>query len=427
MLPFFLFGSFIVLALMGVPLFFALLAATTGVVFILHLDLPMNIVFLSLISGVEPYILLAVPLFILVGGLLGRGGMGKRLLRLAIATMGWMPGGYGVSTILTCMMFGGVSGSALADTAAVGSLVIPEMKRKGYGAGFSAILLAVAGTIPLLMPISIPFLVYAYISGVALPNLIIAGIIPAMLLTAALMLVAAWYGLRTGVDPGARTSVREVWAAFKDAFPALLMPGIIVGGIASGKFIPSSAAAVAVVYGLLISIYYYKEIRWADLPSMMLRAFIVSATVLLVIGATDSLGWLMTAEQVATQMANMVNHVAHHQWEFLAMLNVILLMLGILIEPLPAMLLTAPIFMPIAQHYHITLVHLGVIMVANLSIALAHPPVGGTLFISARLADAEMGDIVRNMWGVLGAGIVSVLLITYWPWLTSFLPAMLHR
>ena len=415
-----LFLGFFVLALVGVPLMYSLLVATVGAIVIGNLGHPLETIFLSFIGGVEPFILIAVPLFIFAGEILSSGGVGRRIVDFARALLGFLPGGLGVVTVASCLMFGGVSGSAIADTAAIGSLVIPAMIQRGYSRGFAAALLAVAGTLALLMPLSIPFLVYAFISGVSMRQLSMAGIVPGLIAAVALMAVCVWHGRRTGCDSGdARLSAREVWTATRAAGPALLMPLIIVGGIWSGFFTPTESAAVAVVYGVAVSLVLYRDITVRDLPRLLVNAFQTSATVMLVIGATGALAWLITAEQVAVQMAAWIKLVASEPWMFLLLVNVILLLLGIFIEPLPALLLTAPLLLPLAKTFNVDLVHLGVVMTANLAIALYTPPVGGTLFVAAKLAKAGIGEITRALWPLLVAAIAALLVITYVPSLTT--------
>ena len=263
MLALTLFGVFFVIALAGVPLLFAILTTTVGIIWWQGLGHPLETIFLSFIGGVEPFILLAVPLFIFAGELLAQGGVGKRIVEFARVLFGWLPGGLGVVTVISCTLFGGVSGSAIADTAAIGSLVIPAMVARGYSRGFAAALLAVAGTLALLMPLSIPFLIYAFISGVSMRTLSMAGLLPALVSALALIAVCMWHGKRTGCDNGdARSTPAQIWAATRDAGPALLMPVIIIGGIWTGMFTPSESAAIAVVYGLVVSLFYYRDLRW---------------------------------------------------------------------------------------------------------------------------------------------------------------------
>ncbi len=426
MLSLVIFGSFFALALMGVPLMVALLATTAGIVSVYGMQYPLESVFLSFIGGVEPFILIAVPLFVFTGEILAQGGVGKRIVEFSNVLFGWLPGGLGVVTVISCLLFGGVSGSAIADTAAIGSLVIPAMLARGYSRGFAAALVAVAGTLALLMPLSIPFLVYAFVSGVSMRTLSMAGLVPAMLSGAALIGVCMWHGKKTGVDPGGKpASLGVIAKAGYSAGPALLMPVFIVGGIWSGYFTPTEAAAVAVAYGLVVSIFLYKDMSFKDIPHLLLKAFMTSATVMLVIGATGALAWLITAEGVAQQLADWVGSVAQVKWVFLVMLNVALVLLGIFIEPLPALLMAAPLFLPLAMAFQMDLVHMGVIMTANLAIALYTPPVGGTLFVAAKLANATIGEITRHLWLMMAVTFSIVMLITYVPALTSWLPRLL--
>ena len=419
--------AFFAVALAGVPLMYALIGTTVGAIVVAGLTYPTEAIYLSFIGGVEPFILIAVPLFIFAGEILSSGGVGKRIVAFARALLGFLPGGLGVVTVASCLMFGGVSGSAIADTAAIGSLVIPAMVQRGYSRGFAAALLAVAGTLALLMPLSIPFLVYAFMSGVSMRQLSMAGIVPAIIAAFALMIVCMWHGRRTGCDNGeGRLSGREVWRATVAAGPALAMPLIIIGGIWSGVFTPTESAAVAVVYGLVVSLAFYRDLSVRDLPRLIVNAFQTSATVMLVIGATGALAWLITAEQVAVQLADWIKVVAREPWMFLLLVNVVLLLLGLFIEPLPALLLTAPLLLPLAQVFRIDLVHLGVVMTANLAIALYTPPVGGTLFVAARLARAGIGEITRALWPLLGASIVVLLVITYVPSLTRIVWQLLQ-
>ena len=426
MLALLLFGAFFVIALAGVPLLYALLATTVGVIWALGLQHPLETIFLTFIGGVEPFILLAVPLFIFAGELLARGGVGKRIVAFARVLFGWLPGGLGVVTVVSCMLFGGVSGSAIADTAAIGSLIIPAMIQRGYSRGFAGALLAVAGTLALLMPLSIPFLIYAFVSGVSMRALSMAGLVPAIASAIALIAVCVWHGRKTGCDNGdERATLAQIWAATKDAGPALLMPVIIIGGIWSGLFTPSESAAVAVFYGLLVSLALYKDLSWRDIPQLLLNAFMMSATVMLVIGATGAMAWLITVEQVAVQMADWVKLVATEPWMFLLLFNICLLLLGIFIEPLPALLLSAPLFLPLAKSFGMDMVHIGVVMTANLAIALYTPPVGGTLFVAARLSGATIGEITKHLWPLMGATFAVVLLVTYFPQLSLWLPRLI--
>ena len=427
MLALTLFGIFFALALAGVPLVYAILISTVGTIWFESLPHPLEGIFLSFIGGVEPFILLAIPLFIFAGELLVQGGVGKRLVEFCRVLIGWLPGGLGVVTVVSCTLFGGVSGAAIADTAAIGSLTIPAMVARGYSRGFSAALLAVAGTLALLMPLSIPFLVYAFISGVSMRDLSMAGLLPALALALALIAMCIWYGKRSGCDVGgARSTPAQIWAAARDAGPALIMPIIIVGGIWLGVFTPSESAAVAVMYGLAISLVYYKELSWRSIPQMLLNAFMTSATVMLVIGATGAMAWLITVEQLAVHMADWIEMVSTEPWIFLLCFSTCLLLLGIFIEPLPAMLLSGPLLLPLARECGMDMVHIGVVMTATLSMALYTPPVGGTLFVAAKLAKAGMGEVTAALWPLMAAALAILVLVMFFPQASLWLPGLIR-
>lgn len=424
-----LFAVFFVIALAGVPLMYGLLATTMGAIGLRNLGYPTESIMLTFLGGVETYVLIAVPLFLFAGEILAKGGAGKRIVNFTQSILGFLPGGLGVVTVVSCLLFGGISGSAIADTAAIGSLVIPMMVQKGYPRAFTAALLAVAGTLALLMPLSIPFLVYSFISGVSMRELSMSGMIPAFISALALIIVCMRFGLKSGCDKGGcLSSLAEIWKAFKDAAFAILMPVIIVGGIWSGTFTPTEAAAVAVVFGLVISLFIYKDISYKEIPGLLFNAFKTSATVMLVIGATGCLAWLITAEQVAAQIAQWVATVATQPWMFLILVNISLFILGVFIEPLPAMMLAAPLFIPLAMFFKVDMVHFGVIFVGNLAIALYTPPVGGTLFVAAKLAKAGIGDISKRLIPLMAIMLIIIIIITYIPASTSVIrDFMFHR
>ncbi len=410
------FGAFVILTLLGVPLVYGLLLATAGAIWWNGLGHPLTSVFLSYIGGVESFVLIAVPLFMLAGEILSRGGVGLRIVTFATKLLGFLPGGLGISTVTSCLIFGGVSGSAIADTAAIGSVMTPAMIRKGYSPAFAGALMSTAGTLAIVMPPSIPMLVYAFVSGASVRDLFIAGVVPAVLFAIGLSLDCVRVGKRTGCDNGdARAPASEIWTAFIAAFPALLMPVIILGGIWSGYFTPTEAAAVAAAYGLFVSMVIYKDLKPRDLPALLLKSFTTSAVVMVVIGATSCLAWLITVEQVPVQLADLVTHYATSQWTFLLLVNAALLALGCFIEPVPALILAAPLLVPLASAFKIDPVHLGLIMTCNLAIGLYTPPVGGTLMVGARLAGVGMVSVLRPLLPQATISVFILLIVTYFP------------
>lgn len=410
------FGLFILLALVGVPLVYGLLLSTAAMIWWNDLGHPLTAVFLSYIGGVESFVLIAVPLFMLAGEILSRGGVGLRIVNFATKLLGFLPGGLGISTVTSCLIFGGVSGSAIADTAAIGAVMTPAMKRKGYSPAFAGALMSTAGTLAVVMPPSIPMLVFAFVSGASVRDLFIAGVVPAVIFAIGLSYECVRVGRKTGCDNGSvRASGKEIWAAFLSALPALLMPVIILGGIWSGYFTPTEAAAVAAAYGLFVSMVIYRDLKPRDLPALFLKSFTTSAVVMVVIGATSCLAWLITVEQVPVQIADLVTHYATSPWMFLLLVNIAMLVLGCFIEPVPALILAAPLLVPLSVAFKIEPVHLGLIMTCNLAIGLYTPPVGGTLMVGQRLAGVTMGEVLPPLMRMMAISIAILMVITYVP------------
>jgi C4-dicarboxylate transporter DctM subunit len=405
---------FFALALLGMPLVWALLFTAVTTIWIFGQGYPLEAIFLSYISSVEPLHLAAIPLFIFTGELITQGGVGKRLIDFARSLLAFMPGGLGVVTVSACTMFGSVSGSAVADSAAIGSIMVPRMAEQGYPRAFAGALIAVAGTIGVLMPLSIPLLVYGFVGNVSIRELLVSGVLPAFTLAFALILLCVWKGRTLGCDLGsAMPSRSEIWRSFVAILPASGMPVVILGGILSGIFTPTEAASVAVFYGLILAVLVYREVKPAQVPGMLLQSFRTSAVVMLVVGATGALSWLITVEQIPANLAQAILSIADNKYVFLLLLNIALILVGIFLEPLPSLMLTAPLFIPTAKALGIDPVHLGLIMVFNLVIGLYTPPVGGTLFVAAKIARVGMVAISRELIPMFVIALFVLLIVTY--------------
>jgi C4-dicarboxylate transporter DctM subunit len=405
---------FFALALLGMPLVWALLLTTVATISIFGMSYPLEAIFLSYISSVEPLHLAAIPLFIFTGELITHGGVGKRLINFARSLLAFMPGGLGVVTVSACTMFGSVSGSAVADSAAIGSIMVPRMAEQGYPRAFAAALIAVAGTIGVLMPLSIPLLVYGFVGNVSIRELLVSGVFPAFTLAFVLILLCVWKGRSLGCDLGGEMPSRaDIWKSFLAILPASGMPVVILGGILTGIFTPTEAASVAVFYGLILALFVYREVTLAQIPGMMLQSFRTSAVVMLVVGATGALSWLITVEQIPANLAQSILDIADNKYVFLFLLNLALILVGIFLEPLPSLMLTAPLFIPAAKAFGIDPVHLGLIMVFNLVIGLYTPPVGGTLFVAAKIARVGMVAISRELIPMFILALCVLFLVTY--------------
>ncbi len=407
---------FLVTVFLGVPLVWAILLTAIVPILVFDLGYPLQALYLNFIGGVEPNHFLAIPLFIVAGELMSRGGVGLRIIGFARAAFGFMPGGLGMVVVGASMIFGGISGSAIADSAAIGSVMIRNMAKEGYDKAFAAGLVAAAGTIGIIIPPSIPMLIYGFVGNVSVADLFLAGMIPGLIFGLAFMVVCYHVGRSTGCDPGGRTTTRgELFRSFIGTAPALFMPVLILGGIFSGWVTPTEAAAVAVVYGLVVTTIVYGDFHLRDLPGLLIDAFVTSAVVMVVIGATTVLGWLITLEQMPQILVRFVEDVSSGPWVFLLLVNVVLLVLGLVLDPVPAILLTAPLFLPTAQSFGVDPVHLGVIMTCNVAVGLFTPPVGATLYVASRISGVGVLTIARAMALLYLAAILALLLVTYVP------------
>lgn len=416
MILLFICAVFLATIFIGVPLVWAILITAVLPIFVFDLGYPLQAVFLNFIGGVEPNHFIAIPLFIVAGELMGRGGVGQRIIDFAKAAFGFLPGGLGFVVVGASMLFGGISGSAIADSAAIGSVMIPNMAKQGYKRAFAGGLVAAAGTIGIIIPPSIPMLIYAFVGNVSVADLFIAGIVPGLIFGLVFMAVCYYVGKKTGCDPGGhRTSKRELWNAFLASAPALFMPILILGGIFGGIVTPTEAAAVAVVYGVLVTVGFYRDFKIRELPRLIIDSFVTSAIVMVVIGATSVLGWLITLEQLPLILVDFVQSVSSDQIMFLLLVNVVLLILGLVLDPVPAILLTAPLFIPTAMSFGVDPIHLGVIMTCNVAVGLFTPPVGATLYVASRISGVGVLSIARSMAPLYLVAITALLLVTYFP------------
>lgn len=407
---------FLCTIMLSIPLVWAILITAILPIFVFDLGFPLQAVYLNFISGVEPNHFIAIPLFIFAGELMGRGGVGQRIIEFAKEAFGFLSGGLGFVVVGASMLFGGISGSAIADSAAIGSVMIPNMAKQGYDKAFSGGLVAAAGTIGIIIPPSIPLLIYGFVGNVSVADLFLAGVVPGLLFGCSFMGVCYYVGKSTGCDPGGRkTSASALWRAFVRSFPALLMPVLILGGIFGGLVTPTEAAAVAVVYGFFVTVILYRDFSIRDMPKLIVDSFVTSAIVMVVIGATSVLGWLITLEQLPQILAEFINSISDSPFTFLLLVNIVLLLLGLVLDPVPAILLTAPLFIPTAAAYGVDPVHLGIIMTCNVAVGLFTPPVGATLYVASRISGVGVLSIARAMAPLYLAAIFSLLLVTYIP------------
>lgn len=415
-----LFGLLLMLFLINVPVAVALGLASM-IVLMVQDNVPLMVIVQKMFTSTDSFTLMAVPFFILAGKLMESGGISKRLINFSSTLVGSLHGGLAMVSIVTCMFFAAISGSAAATTAAVGSILIPAMVKRGYDKSFSTAIQAAGGTIGVMIPPSVPLILFGVIAGASIGDLFIAGIIPGVFVGMSLILVAYFISRKRGYGKEERSSLKEVASAFKSAILAILMPVIILGGIYGGIFTPTEGSVVAVVYGLIVGLLIYKEIKWKDLPDIFISSAITSSVILFIISCASIFGFLLTREQIPAQISEGMLGITSNAIMILIIINVILLIVGTFLETSAAIVIMAPILVPIASAAGMDLVHFGVIMVVNLAIGMITPPVGINLFVASNIANIRLEHIVRAIMPFIIVLIIDVLILSFMPSISLFL------
>ncbi|UCR88751.1 TRAP transporter large permease [Mycetocola spongiae] len=434
-----LLGNFFLALLARIPVGFALALASFITLWIMS-DVPLTVGAQRVVAGMTPFPLLAIPLFVLAGGLMNAGGITKRLLNLADAVVGGMRGGLAQANVLSSLMFGGISGSAVADVSSFGRILIPAMKQRNYTAAFSAAVSAAAPVVSPLMPPSIAMIVYGVVSGTSIGKLFFAGLIPAFLYIALLMITVHLVVRKRGFTDEALLEAKgdlsrigktapadrpRFWRSLYEAIPALLMPVIILVGIRFGIFTPTEAAAVAVLYSLIVGAFLYRELKIKNLIHSLVDSSMVVGLIMLVLAAAQLYSWALTQGRVPQALANGLFSVTENPLVLLLLINVLLIVIGMFLEANAAVIILTPILFPLAIEMGVDPVHLGVIIVGNLGIGLITPPVGLTLMLSAEIARVNMVSAIRAVWPFLITSGIFLLLITYIPQISLWLPGWL--
>ena len=374
---------------------------------------------------VDSFPLMAVPYFILAGELMERGGISLRLVKFAVALVGRIRGGLCLATVLASMIFAGVSGSGAADTAAIGSLTIPAMIKKGYPRGFAAALQAVAGSLGPIIPPSIFMLIYAAIANLSPARMFLGGIIPGILMGLGFMALSYAYSVRHGYGAETAAGWREIFHATIDASWALVSPVIILGGILGGVFTATEAGVIAVVYALFVGIFIYGEIRWSDLPTALVKAALTTSIVMFVVAASGIFGWLLAAARAPVVAAEFLTSLTDSRFMIFLIVIVFLLIVGGLMEEAASIIILVPVLHPLAVRFGINELHWGVILSMTLVVGAVTPPVASFLFIATAIAKTTLGDASRNIWVFLAVMVGVILLSVIFPGLVLFLPRVL--
>lgn len=421
-----LFGVFSVLLVIGTPVAFCLGIASFATV--LYMGLPPVVVFQQLNAGMNAFAMMAIPFFIFAGDLMIRGGIAERLIRFAASLVGHLRGGLGQVNIVASTFFGGVSGSAIADASAVGGIMIPQMEKRGYAKDYAVNVTVNAAIIALLVPPSHNMIIYAIAAGgiVSVADLFTAGIIPGLMLAAALMVTAYIVAVRRGYPSEPFPGFRMVAAYLVAAFPGLLLIALIFGGVRSGIFTAAESSVIAVYYAALVTALVYRELTFRDFVHATLGAVRTTAMVLLVIGTASSFGWLMAFLQVPQTAIAAMQSISDNPIVILLLINIALLVLGTFMDMAPMIIICTPIFLPVVKAFGIDPVHFGIVMILNAGIGLNTPPVGSVLFVGCAVGKITIGEAMKTIWPFLGASVFVLLLVTYIPALSMWLPRLFH-
>ncbi len=421
-----LFGTFVALLLIGTPVAFCLGVASLATV--LYMGLPPLVVFQRLNSGVSVFALMAIPFFIYAGDLMVRGGIAQRLVAFAGTLVGHFRGGLGQVNIAASTLFGGVSGSAAADASAIGGLMIPQMRARGYGADYSVNITVISAIIALMIPPSHNMIIYSISAGgkISIADLFTAGIVPGLILALALMVVAWFVAIRRGYPTEPFPGFKAMAVMFVAAVPGIILIGIIFGGVRSGVFTATESSCIAVVYALLATIIVYRGMSFEAFVEATLGAVRTTAMVLLVIGCAAAFGWLLAYLRVPTAMIEFMKGISENPIVILLLINVLLLFLGTFMDMSPLIIITTPIFLPVATAYGMDPVQFGVVLVLNLGIGLCTPPVGAVLFVGCAVAKISIWQAMRTIWPFYGAAVFVLMLVTYIPAVSLWLPSLFH-
>ncbi len=415
--------AFVGLFVLGFPVVLAI--GIPCVIYLVLNDLPVDLVAQRTIYALDSFPLVAVPVFLFVGSLMNSAGISKYIYRFADTLVGRLPGGLAQVNIFGSLVFAGMSGSALADIGGIGRIEIDAMKQKGYSTSFAAAVTSSSAIVGPIFPPSIPLIIYGTVTGVSVLQLLLGGILPGLLCVAGLMLMTAWLAKRRGYPRAERwPSLAEVWRDARPALPALFAPIFLIGGMLLGFFTPTEIAAVTVIYTIAISWLFYRELTWEGLLAASLETIRSSAAILLIVAVAALFGWILSVEQVPQIMTGFMLSISTDPYVLLLLVNILLLIVGMFLDSTTAILVIAPIIAKPLVMAGIDPVHLGMVVVFNLMIGLLTPPMGLALYLVSDIAGVKMKDVLKEMLPYYIPLALTLLLITYVPWITTFMPRL---
>jgi len=405
------------LLLFGAPVFLVLLTASAATVLFI-MNVPVEALHQTLFGAIDSFALLAVPFFLYAGELMGRGSVAKRIVDIMQASTGSMRGSLPLTAVGTSAVFGAMSGASAATVATIGSLMLKPLEERGYPEQFRAGLITAVGAIDVIIPPSIPLIIYAAAASESVPKLYAAGVVPGLVIAAILAVYVVWYARRLGISDGLPFSARQLFVAVRRGSWALGAPVIILGGIYGGLFSPTESAAVACVYAALVTRFVYRELSWEQIIECASRTVMLSAQILIIVACANVFGWLLTVNQVPMTLVDLVQGWQLSPWMILLALNVVFLVVGCFVDPLSAILVLTPLLMPMVKAAGIDPVHFGIVITTNLAIGMFHPPFGLNIFVAQSLFKFPLAVIYRGIVPFIFLYLAALVLITYIPWLS---------
>ncbi|MCL4143263.1 UNVERIFIED_CONTAM: hypothetical protein GTU68_024291 [Idotea baltica] len=415
-------GIFVVCLIFRFPIAFSLGLACLG--YALLADIPLIVLPMKMYAGIDVFVLLSVPGFILAGNLMNQGGLTEKIISFCNHLLGHIRGGLALANIGASMLFAGISGTAVSDTASIGSVMIPAMKKDGYDLGFSAAVTAASSTVGPIIPPSVPMIIAATLSGLSVGKLFLAGAIPGFLLGAGLMVVAWWISRKRNYSKLPRSSFSEIVKGFINTFWALLMTIIILFGIIGGIFTPTEASIIAVIYALLIGIFVYKKLSFRNIQVVILDSMKTSASLMVLVGFANLFGWILITERLPQWISSEILGITQNKYLVLLLINILLIFVGTFMETIAALLILFPILLKVALTVGVDPIHFAVIAVLNLIIGLTTPPVGVCLFVASSIGKVSMGEVSKAALPFLAVSFVVLTLVTLFPELSLWLPGL---
>jgi len=417
-----LFVSFFLLLFIGVPI--AITLGVSSLLYLISADIPLTIIPQKMYSGLDSFVLLCVPGFILAGNLMNSGNITDQIIRLSNAMVGHIRGGLGLANVAGSMLFGGVSGTAVADTASIGSVMIPGMVKNGYDGPFSAAVTAASSTIGPIIPPSLPMIIVGTLTGLSVGQLFLAGAVPGILLGIGMMITVYILAIKRNYPKGEKVSAKELFNAFKSSSWAISLTVLILFGIVGGFFTPTEASIVASFYAVLIGLFVYKGLKLRDIPKIFLSTAITSASLMVLVGLANVFGWILTSEQIPQMISKLILGISENPIIVLLIINLLLLFVGTFMETIAALIILFPTLLGVAVGVGVDPIHFGIIAVLNLMIGLSTPPVGVCLFVASSISGISMEKVSRAIIPFIICNLIVLTLVTYIPALSLWLPKL---